>query len=118
MKQIFITNEIEVTNTLKRGLCVEGRLKLKKTEDGKSVICFKQYVRKQRRRMPDRVLCQLPNGWLKESAQRIKFFSSQKKEMKPMQICFGMQRELDEAKSVVMHNSEFIMHNDGKEEQR
>jgi hypothetical protein len=51
---------------------------------------------------------------LKESAQRIKFFTSQKKEMKPMQICFGMQRELDEAKSVIMHNAEFANSN-GKE---
>ena len=105
MKQIIIKDELEVTNALKRGLSVEGRLKIEKTEDGKSVICFKQYVRKQRRRMPDKVLCQLPNGWLKESAQRIKFFSSQKKSMGPALICIGLQQELDMAKCVVMHNN-------------
>ena len=109
-KQVFIENG--VIEDLTKGKSIQGSIR-RDAESGKLV--FKVYARKRTwKKKPDKVLCQLPNGWLKESAQRIKFFTSQKKEMKPMQICFGMQRELDEAKSVIMHNAEFANSN-GKE---
>ena len=102
-KKIFI--EKEVIEDLTKGKFIQGSIR-RDAESGK--LIFKAYARKRTwKKKPDKVLCQLPNGWLKESAQRIKFFTSQKKDMKPMQICFGMQNELDTAKSVIMQNAEF-----------
>lgn len=108
-KKVFVAKE--VIEDLTKGKSIQGALR----RDVSGKLVFKVYARKRTwKKKPDKVLCQLPNGWLKESAQRIKFFTSQKKEMKPMQICNGMQRELDEAKSVIMHNAEFANSN-GKE---
>lgn len=108
-KKVFVAKE--VIEDLTKGKSIQGALR----RDVSGKLVFKVYARKRTwKKKPDKVLCQLPNGWLKESAQRIKFFTSQKKEMKPMQICNGMQNELDEAKSVIMHNAEFANSN-GKE---
>lgn len=108
-KKVFVAKE--VIEDLTKGKSIQGALR----RDVSGKLVFKVYARKRTwKKKPDKVLCQLPNGWLKESAQCIKFFTSQKKEMKPMQICNGMQNELDTAKCVIMQNTEFESSN-GKE---
>lgn len=94
IKKIFI--EEEILESIEKGKHVEGSIR-KDAASGK--LCFKAYVRKRNiyGRKPDKVLCQLPNGWLKESAQRIKFFTSQKKEMGKKKIIRAMEQEFDEA---------------------
>lgn len=110
IKKVFI--EKEVIADLTKGKSIQGAIR-RDGESGKLV--FKVYPRKRSwKKKPDKLLCQLPNGWLKESAQRIKFFTSQKKDMKPVQICMSMQSELDTAKCVIMQNTEFESSN-GKE---
>ena len=64
-------------------------------------ILFNAYKRKSREpgyvRPKDRLICALETGWLKESAQRIKFFSSVKKEIGRRWINILMHRDLDRA---------------------
>ena len=74
----FIAIEEEVLVRLLEGKYVEGSLHRDKWT---GVITFNAWVRKSPKHPKDRVICQLENGWLKESAERIKFFNSVKKEL-------------------------------------
>ncbi len=79
--QIEIAVSQEVVNAVMNGKCVEGRLRLQPSSDLKfCVIGFATYNRKPRGSQ-DKVICQLENGWLKESPRRIKFYNSVKKEL-------------------------------------
>ena len=68
-------------------------------------ILFNAYKRKSREpgyvRPKDRLICALETGWLKESAQRIKFFSSVKKELGRRWINILMHRDLNQAMQVM-----------------
>lgn len=111
IKKVFI--EEEILENIEKGKNVEGALR-KDRASGKLV--FKAYARQRyiTGRKPDKVICQLPNGWLKESPKRLKLFTSQKKNMRPAQICLSMLSDLVIAKGVIMQNTEFGS-SDGRE---
>ena len=89
----FIDLAAEVIENLKKDKYVEGSLhKDKKT--GK--IVFRAYVRQSRNRH-ERVICQLENGWLKESPKRIKFYTSVKKVLGFRLVSVAMHRDLNDA---------------------
>ena len=81
-------------DNLKKDKYVEGSLHKDKTT-GK--IVFRAYVRQSRLRQPDRVICQLENGWLKESPKRIKFYTSVKKVLGFRLVSVAMHRDLNDA---------------------
>ena len=94
----FVDLAAEVIENIKKDKYVEGSLhKDKKT--GK--IVFRAYVRQSRLRQPDRVICQLENGWLKESPKRIKFYNSVKKELGRRMVDVVMHRDLKSAMEVM-----------------
>ena len=82
---------MEVLERLFEGKCVEGSLRYDAVE-GK--ILFRAYQRQPRKREPDRLVCELENGWLKESAQRLKLFCSEKKSLGVPRILEAMERSI------------------------
>ena len=94
----FVDLAAEVIENIKKDKYVEGSLhKDKKT--GK--IVFRAYVRQSHLRQPDRVICQLENGWLKESPRRIKFYNSVKKALGRRMVEVVMHRDLKSAMDVM-----------------
>ncbi len=99
--RIIVEASQEVLAAIMDGKCVEGRLRLQLSSEGKHpVIGFATYNRKPRS-SKDRVICQLENGWLKESPKRIKFYSSVKKELGRRMVGVVMHRELKSAMEVM-----------------
>ena len=87
----------EVLAAIMNGKCVEGRLRKQLSSLGThQVIGFAPYNRKPRGSQ-DKVICQLENGWLKESPRRIKFYNSVKKELGRRMVDVVMHRELNTA---------------------
>ena len=84
---------MEVMERLVEGKCVEGSLR---RDEWTGKVTFKAYQRQSRTRQ-ERVVCQLENGWLKESPQRYKFFSSVKKDLSRRIVDVVMHRELKTA---------------------
>ena len=64
-------------------------------------LTFKAYNRKSPKHPKDRLICPLETGWLKESRERIKFFSSVKKELGRRWIDVLMHRDLKQAMDVM-----------------
>jgi hypothetical protein len=93
MKKLVLIDE-EVLVRLVEGKYVEGSLH---RDQWTGVIIFKAWVRKCPKHPKDRVICQLENGWLKESPTRIKFFNSVKKSLGLVQVGEVMERELEKA---------------------
>ena len=83
----------EVLARLLTGKCIEGSLR---RDQWTGVVTFKAFNRKQRGSQ-DKVICQLENGWLKESPQRYKFFNSVRKELGRRMVDVVMHRELNTA---------------------
>ena len=75
------------------GKRVEGVLYIDE-ETGR--LTFKAYNRQPRDRH-ERVVCQLENGWLKESPQRYKFYNSVRKDLGRRVVDVVMHRELKTA---------------------
>ena len=98
MKKLVLIDE-EVLVRLVEGKYVEGSLH---RDQWTGVIIFKAWVRKCPKHPKDRVICQLENGWLKESAERIKFFNSVKKELGAVQVSEVMVRELETAMNAML----------------
>ena len=96
MKKYIEISE-EALERMDKGLCVEGSLR-KCKETGK--IVFNAYHRLSRRKK-DRIIRQLENGWLKESATRIKFYNSVKKELGFRLVNVAMHRDLNDAMSAL-----------------
>ncbi len=96
IKKIFIADE--VIKKVKKGKYVEGSLRID-AETGQ--LTFKAYNRKERRRLPDILICETATGWLKESAQRLKFFSSVKKTMSVNNVSLTMNADLYDAMQVL-----------------
>ena len=92
-KYIWILNALELMKLLLMGKRVEGVLYIDQ-DTGK--LTFKAYNRKPRDRH-ERVVCQLENGWLKESPQRYKFYNSVKKVLGRRMVDVVMHRELKTA---------------------
>ena len=87
----------EILAAVMDGKYMEGRLRLQLSSMGThQVIAFAPYNRKPKGSQ-DRVICQLENGWLKESPRRIKFYTSVKKELGRRMVDVVMHRELNTA---------------------
>ena len=102
MKKIEIKNEKEVLKALKRGV-VEGRLALTITSDGRNMIEFKAYNRKPQTYRADKLICLLENGWVKESAQRIKVHESVDKHLGMARIVSILERDMRDAKNALIN---------------
>ena len=89
----YIEIPMEVMERLVEGKCVEGSLRRDKWT-GK--VTFRAYQRQSRNRH-ERVVCQLENGWLKESPQRYKFYNSVRKDLGRRMVDVVMHRELNTA---------------------
>ena len=89
---IILTSE--AMERLKSGKCVEGSLRMN-TETGK--LTFNAWKRRSPKHSEERVIRHLEHGWLKESAKRIKFFSSVKKELGRRMVDVTIHRELKTA---------------------
>ena len=96
-KYISILNAIIVMAKLLEGKRVEGVLYIDQ-DTGK--LTFKAYNRQPRDRQ-ERVVCQLENGWLKESPLCYKFYNSVKKSLGRRLVDVVMHRELNAAMHVL-----------------
>ena len=90
IKKIEINSD--VIEAVKNGKYVEGSLRID-AETGQ--LTFKAYNRKYRGKRPDTLICETETGWLKESAQRLKFFSSVKKSLGNTRIHKIIKTDLD-----------------------
>ncbi len=99
--QIKVEISQEVLAAVMDGKCVEGRLRKQPSSKGThQVIGFAPYNRKPRG-SKDKVICQLENGWLKESPRRIKFYNSVKKALGRRMVEVVMHRDLKSAMDVM-----------------
>ena len=89
----YVEIPLEVMERLVEGKCVEGSLR---RDEWTGKVTFRAYQRQSRGRH-ERVVCQLENGWLKESPQRYKFSNSVKKELGRRMVDVVMHRELNTA---------------------
>jgi hypothetical protein len=89
----YVEIPMEVIDRLMGDKYVEGSLRRDK-QTGR--IIFKAYNRQPRDRH-ERVVCQLENGWLKESPQRYKFYNSVRKDLGRRMVDVVMHRELNTA---------------------
>ena len=93
----YIEIPAEALENIENDKYVEGSLhKCKQT--GK--IVFRAYNRLSRKKR-DRIIRQLENGWLKESATRIKFYNSVKKDLGFQLVNVAMHRDLNDAMSTL-----------------
>ena len=92
----FIEIPMEVLMRLTDGKCVKGSLRRDKKTGS---LLFRAYIGQKRQK--DKVVCQLENGWLKESSQRYKFFNSVKKDLGRRLVDVVMHRELKQAMQVL-----------------
>ena len=92
-KYIWILNALELMTKVIAGKRVEGVLYMDE-ETGR--LTFKAYNRQPRDRH-ERVVCQLENGWLKESPLRYKFYNSVRKDLGRRMVDVVMHRELNTA---------------------
>ena len=93
----YIEIPLEVVERLVEGKCVEGSLR---RDEWTGKVTFRPYQR-QPRVKHERVVCQLENGWLKESPRRIKFYTSVKKELGRRMVDVVMHRDLKAAMNVM-----------------
>ena len=89
----YIEIPVEALERIESGKFVEGSLhKCKQT--GKIVFNAYKHVNRKKK---DRIIRQLENGWLKESATRIKFYNSVKKDLGFRLVNVAMHRDLQDA---------------------
>ena len=93
----YVEIPMEAIDRLMGDKCVEGSLRRDK-QTGR--IIFRAYQRQPRDRH-ERVVCQLENGWLKESPQRYKFYNSVRKDLGRRMVDGVMHRELNAAMQVL-----------------
>ena len=89
----YVEIPFEVIERLVEGKCVEGSLR---RDEWTGKVTFRAYQR-QPRQCHERVVCQLENGWLKESPQRYKFYNSVRKDLGRRLVDVVMHRELNAA---------------------
>ena len=94
----FIEIPEEILVGLSEGRYVKGSLH---RDQWTGRLTFKAYNRQPRMRPKDKLICPLETGWLKESQQRIKFYSSVKKELGVAEIHNAMDRDLNKAMSAL-----------------
>ena len=93
----YVEIPMEAIDRLMSDKCVEGSLRRDK-QTGR--IIFRAYQRQPRDRH-ERVVCQLENGWLKESPKRYKFYNSVRKDLGRRLVDVVMHRELNAAMQVL-----------------
>ena len=98
----YIELSSEAIARLQSGKCVKGSLH-RNEQTGK--IVFMAY--QQKPRSEERIVRQLEHGWLKESAKRIKFFNSVKKDLGCRMVDVTIHRELKTAMTTLV-NEEII----------
>ena len=96
IKKIFIQDD--VIKNVKKGKYVDGSLHFNK-ETGE--LSFRAFNHSKRAKKPDTLICETETGWLKESAQRLKFFSSVKKSLSVSRVYQAMDDDLFEAMQVL-----------------
>ena len=89
----YVEIPLEVVERLVEGKCVEGSLR---RDEWTGKVTFRAYQRQPRQRH-ERVVCLLENGWLKETAQRYKFYNSVRKDLGRRVVDVVMHRELNTA---------------------
>ncbi len=97
----YIEIEYEVFERLLLGKCVEGSLHRDK-RSGK--ICFRAYNRLSRIHVRDKLVKKLPWGWVKESLERVKRYSSVPKEMTLAEKLAVLDEENELAKKALIES--------------
>ena len=90
IKKIFIQDD--VIKNVKKGKCIDGSIRIDAVT---GQLTFRAYNRKKRHRQPDILICETETGWLKESAKRLKFFSSVKKSIGDGRVYKAMKQDLN-----------------------
>ena len=90
IKKIEINSD--VIKAVKNGKYVEGSLRID-VETGQ--LTFKAFNRTCPKHRKDTLICETETGWLKESAQRLKFFSSVKKSIGDGRVYKAMKQDLN-----------------------
>ena len=92
--QFIIEISEEAIARLQKGKRVVGAIDL---DEGTSLLTFKAFNERRKRKKDDRLIIQLEHGWLKESPQRIKFFNSVRKDIGKRLVDVVIHRELKTA---------------------
>ena len=95
----YIEIEEEVYNRILAGKYVDGSLH---KVNHSSVLVFRAFNRKPRRRIKDRLIRMLEHGWVKESEERIKVYESIPKDLGTPRVMNVLEREVKEAKNALI----------------
>lgn len=95
----FVEFSAEAIACLETGKRVEGAIR-RDEKTGKLV--FKHYIRQNQPRKHDILIKELEHGWVKESPQRVKFFSSVKKALGTARVIGVLERETNAAKNALI----------------
>ena len=98
-KYIFVLNVMELMSKLYAGKRVQGVLYM---DENTGRLTFKAYNRQPRIREKDRLVKKLPWGWVKESMERIKVFSSFPKGMGTARVMGLMDEHTKDAKNALI----------------
>jgi len=98
--RIEISNE--TLQAINDGRNLAGSIKLNEPSHGKksAPYVFKQFNRTERKK--DKLIKVLEHGWVKESVQRVKFFSSVKKALGTTRVISVLERETNAAKNALI----------------
>ena len=100
MRKIIELSE-EVIARLVCGKCVEGSLH---RDEWTGKVTFRAYQRMPREREKDRLVKKLPWGWVKESIERVKRYSSVPKEMTLAEKLAVLDEENELAKKALIES--------------
>ena len=97
----YIELSEEVIARLVCGKCVEGSLH---RDEWTGKVTFRAYQRMPREREKDRLVKKLPWGWVKESLERVKRYSSVPKEMTLAEKLAVLDEENELAKKALIES--------------
>ena len=97
----YIELSEEVIARLVCGKCVEGSLR---RDEWTGKVTFRAYQRMPRIREKDRLVKKLPWGWVKESLERVKRYSSVPKEMTLAEKLAVLDEENELAKKALIES--------------
>ena len=98
-KYIFVLNVMELMSKLYAGKRVQGVLYM---DENTGRLTFKAYNLQPRIREKDRLVKKLPWGWVKESMERIKVFSSFPKDLGTARVMGLMDEHTKDAKNALI----------------
>ncbi len=99
-KFIFILNALNIMSELMKGKRIEGALYVDKNN---RLLTFKPYIRKAPSCSPNKVVCYLENGWVKESERRYKVYDSFNKRLGMARIISILERDMRDAKLALIN---------------